>query len=129
MRNSTSPAWVVNSRGRAPLRSVTRVSAAFVAGGADLLGRFDLDQLLHHQPHGIADQIDAFTGTERVQAARTRQTETGPSVASPSVCTWRNTPRITPMAPPTWWTPAGYLKAHHSGGRLRQANGHPMQNQ
>jgi len=34
-------------------------------------------------------------------AARTGQAPSGPSVASPSVGTWRYAPRITPMAPPS----------------------------
>jgi hypothetical protein len=55
-------------------------------------------EFLQHKLHRVADQINAVTGTERVPT-RTRQTETGPSVTSPSVRTWRYTPRITPMAP------------------------------
>ena len=41
--------------------------AALVHAGADHLGRFDLDELLQHETHGLADQIDTVTGTERVQ--------------------------------------------------------------
>ena len=40
---------------------------AFVAVGADPLGRFDLDQLLHHQTHRVTDEVDTLAGTERVQ--------------------------------------------------------------
>jgi hypothetical protein len=39
---------------------------AFVTGGADLLGRFNLDQLLQHQRDGVADQIDPVTDAERL---------------------------------------------------------------
>ena len=36
----------------------------FVPAGADLLNRFGLDQLLHHQPDRITDQIDPLASTE-----------------------------------------------------------------
>ena len=67
IRSSTSPALVASSRARAPLRSVTRVLGALVAGGADPLGRLGFDQLLHHHPDRLADQIHAVTGTERLE--------------------------------------------------------------
>lgn len=35
---------------------------AFVAGSADVVGRFELDQLLHHQADGVADQVDSVAG-------------------------------------------------------------------
>ena len=41
--------------------------AAFVAVGADLLGRFDLDQLLHHQTHRVTDEINSLAGAERIK--------------------------------------------------------------
>ena len=44
-----------------------RPAHPFVSGGADLLGRFELDQLLPHDSHRVADQIDTFTSTERLQ--------------------------------------------------------------
>ena len=47
---ATSPALVVNNRGREPLRSVTRPRCAITAG-ADHLGGFGLDQLLRHGAH------------------------------------------------------------------------------
>ena len=74
---------------------------AFVAGGADLFGRFDLDQLLQHQLHGVADQIDAFTGTERVQELGHDRLRQGHRCGISFVCSCWNTPRITPMAPPS----------------------------
>jgi hypothetical protein len=40
---------------------------ALIRCGADLLGRFDLDQLLQHESNGLADQVHAVTGAERVQ--------------------------------------------------------------
>ena len=40
---------------------------AFVAISADPLGRFDLDQLLHHQTHSVTDEVDTFAGTERIR--------------------------------------------------------------
>ncbi len=50
-RSGTSRfAWSTATPG--PLRSVTRVVAALVAGGADLVSGFDLDQLLQHQLPG-----------------------------------------------------------------------------
>ena len=39
-----------NNRARVPLRSVTPRLGALVAGSADTLGRFGLDQLLHREP-------------------------------------------------------------------------------
>ena len=78
---------------------------ALVAAGADLLGRFDLDQLLQHHPHRVADQIDTLTGTERVQQLGHGRLRQGHRWVLLQCATWRYTPRITPMAPPTWWTP------------------------
>jgi hypothetical protein len=40
---------------------------AFVSGSADPLGRLGLDQLLHHHPHRLADQVDAFAGAKRLE--------------------------------------------------------------
>ena len=65
--NSTSPAWVANKRGRDTIALSDPGVRAFVAISADLLGRFDLDQLLHHQTHRITDEVDSLAGTERVQ--------------------------------------------------------------
>jgi hypothetical protein len=38
-----------------------------VALGADLLDRFGIDQFLHRQPHGVANQIDTPAGAEGIQ--------------------------------------------------------------
>ena len=46
---------------------IRSVFGAFVSGGADVVGDFELDQLLHHETHGVADQIDAVAGAERVE--------------------------------------------------------------
>jgi hypothetical protein len=43
------------------------VVGAFVAAGADPLGGFGFDQLLHHHPDRLTDQIDAITGAERIE--------------------------------------------------------------
>ena len=40
---------------------------AFISGSANVIGDLELDQLLHHQTHGVTDQIDAITGSERVE--------------------------------------------------------------
>ena len=52
--------------GRERARAVTvafigSVLGSFIAGGADVIGGFELDQLLHHQTHRVADQIDSIT--------------------------------------------------------------------
>ena len=122
--SATSPALVVNSRGRDPLRSVTRVVGALIPAGADHLGRLGLDQLLQHDAHRLADQIDAVTGTERVQQLGQGRLGQGPSVRSPSMSTWRYTPRITPMAPSTS-EPLRYPKPHHSRGLSPEADSSP----
>ena len=41
---------------------------AFVSAGADRLGCFELDQLLHHETHRVADQVHSIAGAERVEA-------------------------------------------------------------
>jgi len=40
---------------------------AFVSGGADCFGGFELDQLLHHQTHRVADQVHSVASAERVE--------------------------------------------------------------
>jgi hypothetical protein len=40
---------------------------ALIAVGADPLTRLCFDQLLHHQPHRLADQVHALPGTKRLQ--------------------------------------------------------------
>jgi hypothetical protein len=67
IRSSTSPACVASSLGREPSWVGGAGLGAFVAAGADHLGRFHLDQLLEHEAHGIADEVDAVAGSERVE--------------------------------------------------------------
>jgi hypothetical protein len=57
---------------------------AFVAGSADLPGRFGLDQLLQHQLHRVTDQINAFTGAKRVQQLRQDRLRQGHRCGTPS---------------------------------------------
>jgi hypothetical protein len=40
---------------------------ALVTGCADLAGRLELDQLLHHHAGGVTDQVDAVASAERVE--------------------------------------------------------------
>jgi hypothetical protein len=40
---------------------------ALVTSGADLLGRFQFDLFLQHEPDSITDQLHAFTSTKRIQ--------------------------------------------------------------
>ena len=55
---------------------------AFVATGADVLGRLGFDQLLHDHPHRLADQIDPFAGAECVEELGHDRRRTWPSVGS-----------------------------------------------
>jgi hypothetical protein len=73
---------------------------ALIAASADVLGRFHLDELLHHEANCVTDQIDTLTGAERIQQLGQDRLSQGHRSRSPSVRTWRYTPRITPMAPP-----------------------------
>ena len=77
---------------------------AFVAGGADLLGRFDLDQLLHHQPHRIANEINSFAGTERVEQLGQDRLRQGHRCFSFSAYLAVHTENHAD-GPTTWWTP------------------------
>ena len=73
---------------------------ALIAAGADPLGRFGLDQLLHHQPDRLTDQIHALTGTERLeQLGYDRLGQRHRWDLLVSTCPY--TPRIPPMAPLT----------------------------
>ena len=126
IRSSTSPALVDSSRGRCPLRSVTRVSAALVRCGADPLGRLGFDQFLQHQPDRLTDQIHAVTGAERLE--QLGQGRLGQGHRWTPSCALGRSHRRSRRWPPHV-DPAGYLKPHHSTGRLPPANGHPMQNQ
>ena len=73
---------------------------ALVTAGADLLGRLQFDQLLQHEPDRVTDEIDTFAGAERVQQFRHDRLGQGHRWVLLQVCSWRYTPRITPMAPP-----------------------------
>ena len=67
MASSTSPALVDSSRARVPLRWVVRAVAAFVAAGADVLGRFQLDERLQHELHRLAHEVQVAAGAQRVE--------------------------------------------------------------
>jgi hypothetical protein len=99
MRNSISPACVATRRGRDPVALRDTGASSLIAVSADPFRGFDLDQLLHNQPDRVANEVDSLASAKRLQQLG-GQTETGPSVTSPSVCTWRYTPRTTPMVPP-----------------------------
>jgi hypothetical protein len=43
------------------------IVGTLITASADVLDRLGLDHLLQHQLHGIADQVHAVTGAERVQ--------------------------------------------------------------
>jgi len=61
----------------APLR-------AFIALGADRLGRFQLDEGLQHDLHGIAEHIHVAAGTQRVQQVGQGRLVKGDRLCSPS---------------------------------------------
>jgi hypothetical protein len=61
IRRSMSPAFVDSVRGRA-VAFVDAGLAALVAGRADHLGGFDLDELRQHRAGRLADQVDCFAG-------------------------------------------------------------------
>ncbi|KRF40081.1 hypothetical protein ASG96_03925 [Terrabacter sp. Soil810] len=67
IRSCTSPAVVVNTRGRVPLRSVLRSCVALVPAGADHLRGFDLDQLVQRQLDRVLDQVHPLPSAERLQ--------------------------------------------------------------
>ena len=69
------------------------------ASGADHLGRLGLDQLLEDQADRFADQVEAVTGTEHLEQLGQDRIIKGHRRLL-SVRSWRNTPRITPMAHP-----------------------------
>jgi hypothetical protein len=95
---------------------------AFIAGGADLLARFGLDQLLHHQANGIAHEVDALAGTERVQQLGQDRLGQGHRCRL-LTCALGRTHRESRRWPHPWWTPAGYLKPHHLAGRTLREPG------
>ena len=49
---------------------------------ADPLGCLGFNQLLHHHPNRLSDQIDTFAGPKTPRATQTLQTRTRPSVGS-----------------------------------------------
>jgi len=87
---------------------------AFVAGSADHLGGFDLDQLMELQADRLTDQIDTITSAERVEqlgqgssdrAVRTGQTQASPSFASPHGVHLVVHTENHADGPTAWWTP------------------------
>lgn len=66
------PQFDVTGRGGQHPRSVTvafgdTVLGALIGGRADMLGRFQLDELLERDTNRLADQVDALPGTERLK--------------------------------------------------------------
>ncbi len=117
IRSCTSPACVDNTRGRAPLRSVTPCLAAHVTGRADPLGGLQLDQLLQHQPHRITDQIRAVTGAARLR--QLGQTSRGKAIGGISfgACLAVRTDDLADGPCPTEAAP-DHPAPHHAPGRL-----------
>ncbi len=59
----TAMDWVVQPGNPAGVSELRREITAYLRRHADAgASRFDLDQLLQHEPHGVADQIHAVTG-------------------------------------------------------------------
>ena len=73
---------------------------ALVEPGADRLGRLGLDELLEDDAHGLPDEVHAVDASERVGEVGEGRLVEGHRVIS-LVGSARNTPRITPMGPPT----------------------------
>ena len=91
------------------------VLGAFVAAGADPLGGFGFDQLLHHHADRLADQIHAVTGAERLEQLGQGRLGQGHRWVSFSVCLAVHTEdpadgRLRHAAPPL------DLKPHHPRG-------------
>ena len=65
---------VTGLSGQQPLPGAVAVGdpglGALVAAGADALGGFDFDELLHDHPDRLADQVDTVTGAERLEQLR-----------------------------------------------------------
>ncbi len=67
MCSSTSPALVVSSRVRVPLRWVVRSSVRSYRRRADRRGGLGLDELLEHERHRLAHDVDAAAGAHGVE--------------------------------------------------------------
>ena len=99
MASSTSPALVVSTRGRCPLRSLER-SGPLIALGPDDGGQLDLDQLLADQGGGFFDEVETLTRLECIEQFGQDRLIQGHRCVLLLVGSARNTPRITPLAPP-----------------------------
>ena len=109
--SSTSPAFVVTSFGRVPLRWFVRLSP-FMRTGADHLGCFRVDERLEDHLHARADQIDIATRTEHVEELGQVKLGEGHRVISFCMIFGRITQRFT-----RWPTSTGDLQElHHSKG-------------
>ncbi len=83
MASSTSPALVDNSLERLPLRWVLRIRRPLVALGADDLGGLQLDEGLHHQLHGLTQEVQVAAGTQCVEEVGHSGLVEGHRVVSP----------------------------------------------
>jgi hypothetical protein len=99
---------VATSLGRDPLLSDPALGA-FVADGTDLLGHFDLDQLLHHQSYGFANEINSFPGAQRVEQLGQDRLRQGHRCFSFSAYLAVHTENHAD-GPTTWWTPPATSK-------------------
>ena len=87
------------------MRSLLRVFGALVAGGADRGRQLGFDQLLSNQADALTHQIEPFAGLEGVEQLGPDRLIKGHRCDLSSCIPARNTPRITPMAPPTGGCP------------------------
>ena len=69
------------------------------AGGADHLGRLELDQLLEHEGHGVAQDVHAVTGAIASSSLERADCELAMGVYLLVVNLGQNALRITPVAP------------------------------
>src|SRR3989442_155195 len=67
MRSSTSPALVDSSRPPAAIAVGRALVAPLVASGANRLGGLELDELLEHERHRLAQDVLAAAGADRVE--------------------------------------------------------------
>ena len=96
------------------------VGGPFVAGGADHLCGFGFDQFLEHEPHGLAHQIDAVAGAERLEQFGHGRLGQGHRCELLHGGSWRYNRGSRRWPPPSAQdTPS--LKPHHSTGLTRSA--------